>query len=211
MELASNRTVSVQRLLCKVRNTTFCARLLASCELFRSPSRNSPGRECKSGLLDDNQRKVRTASKGLSENAFQRSFQAWQNPWKVTRKPHSLTHSLTIKLIFLQNLFDYFMFKFRTIIAFIILIIKLTSVYSVSKPTCMTSRPGFDTRQGQEFQITEFWQALGPTYPPTHWVSGALGVKRPRREADHSLSRSTEIKNGEAIPPFPHTSSWLSA
>jgi hypothetical protein len=38
--------------------------------------------------------------------------------------------------------------------------------------------------------------ALGPTKPPLQWVPGDLskGVKRPRREADHSPS-SAEVKN----------------
>jgi hypothetical protein len=37
---------------------------------------------------------------------------------------------------------------------------------------------------------------LGPTQPPTQWVPGALslGVKRPGREADHSLPSSAEVK-----------------
>jgi hypothetical protein len=39
--------------------------------------------------------------------------------------------------------------------------------------------------------------ALGPTQPPNQWVPGALslGVKRPRREADHSPPSSAEVKN----------------
>jgi hypothetical protein len=37
----------------------------------------------------------------------------------------------------------------------------------------------------------------------------SLGFKRPRREADHSPSPSTEVKKNVAIPPLPHTSSWL--
>jgi hypothetical protein len=45
--------------------------------------------------------------------------------------------------------------------------------------------------------------ALRPTQPPIQWVPGALslGVKRPRREANHSPLSSTEVKNGGAIPP----------
>jgi hypothetical protein len=34
---------------------------------------------------------------------------------------------------------------------------------------------------------------------------------RPGRESDHSLSSSTEVKNGGAVPPLPHMSSWHSA
>jgi hypothetical protein len=37
-------------------------------------------------------------------------------------------------------------------------------------------------------------------------VDGVLspGVKRPGREADHSPQSSAKVKNGGAIPPFPH-------
>jgi hypothetical protein len=35
----------------------------------------------------------------------------------------------------------------------------------------------------------------------TGWIS-------PRREADHSSPTSAEVKNGGAIPPLPHMSSW---
>jgi hypothetical protein len=37
------------------------------------------------------------------------------------------------------------------------------------------------------------------------------GVKRPGREADHSLPSIAEVKNDGAIPPLPHMSSWHSA
>jgi hypothetical protein len=39
--------------------------------------------------------------------------------------------------------------------------------------------------------------ALEPTQSPIHWVPEALslGVKRPGREADHSLPSSAKIKN----------------
>jgi hypothetical protein len=37
------------------------------------------------------------------------------------------------------------------------------------------------------------------------WVPG---VKRPGREGDHSSTSSADVKNGEAIPPLPHTPSW---
>jgi hypothetical protein len=55
--------------------------------------------------------------------------------------------------------------------------------------------------------------ALGPAHLPIQWVPGALspGVKRLGREVDHSPPSSAEVKNGEAIPPLPHESSWYSA
>jgi hypothetical protein len=34
------------------------------------------------------------------------------------------------------------------------------------------------------------------------------GVMQPRREADDSPPSSSEVKNGGAIPPLSHTSSW---
>jgi hypothetical protein len=52
--------------------------------------------------------------------------------------------------------------------------------------------------------------ALGPTQHPIYWVPDALSprVKRPGREADHSLPSSAEVKDGGAIPPLLHKSSW---
>jgi hypothetical protein len=76
-------------------------------------------------------------------------------------------------------------------------------------------RQGFDSRQGQEIFLysTASRPALGPTQPPIQWVPGELspGVKRLRREGDHSPPSSVQIKNGGAIPPLPHTSSWCSS
>jgi hypothetical protein len=50
--------------------------------------------------------------------------------------------------------------------------------------------------------------ALGPIQPPIKWVLGALspGVKRQRRETDHSLPTSAEVKEMwiyTTIPPYP--------
>jgi hypothetical protein len=41
------------------------------------------------------------------------------------------------------------------------------------------------------------YPVLGPTQPPIQCVRGAftLGVKRPKREADHSPATSAEVKN----------------
>jgi hypothetical protein len=46
----------------------------------------------------------------------------------------------------------------------------------------------------------------GPIEPLIQWVPG---VKQSGREADHSSPSTAEIKNGEAITPRPHTSSWI--
>jgi hypothetical protein len=49
---------------------------------------------------------------------------------------------------------------------------------------------------------------LGSTQSSIQWVQGAIS---PGSEADRSLLFSVEVKNGVAIPPLPHTSSWRSA
>jgi hypothetical protein len=43
--------------------------------------------------------------------------------------------------------------------------------------------------------------ALRPIILPIQWVPG---IKRLRREADHSLPSSTEVKDGTAIHPLPY-------
>jgi hypothetical protein len=54
---------------------------------------------------------------------------------------------------------------------------------------------------------------LGPTQPPSPWVSKALfpGVTRPRREADHSPPTNSEVKKTWSCTSTPHTPSWYSA
>jgi hypothetical protein len=51
--------------------------------------------------------------------------------------------------------------------------------------------------------------------PPSLLYNGyrgsSLGVKRPGREADHSLPSSAEVKNGGAIPLLPRMSLWHSS
>jgi hypothetical protein len=73
-------------------------------------------------------------------------------------------------------------------------------------------RPGTDSREEQEFFLFSIASrpALGPTQPPIQWVLEALSpeVKRPGHEADYLPPSSAEVKNGGAIPPPPHTSSW---
>jgi hypothetical protein len=52
--------------------------------------------------------------------------------------------------------------------------------------------------------------ALGPTQPPIQLVPGSLSleVKRPGREADHSLPSAAEVKE---CPHSPNTPSWRGA
>jgi hypothetical protein len=47
--------------------------------------------------------------------------------------------------------------------------------------------------------------ALGLTQPPIQWVTGALslGVKRQRREADHSPPSTAEVKNAWSYTSTP--------
>jgi hypothetical protein len=51
---------------------------------------------------------------------------------------------------------------------------------------------------------------LGPTQPPIEWALGAVspGIKGQRHEADHSHQFIADIKNGGAVLPLPHTSSF---
>jgi hypothetical protein len=56
--------------------------------------------------------------------------------------------------------------------------------------------------------------ALVPIQAPTQWIPGdgpSPGLKRPGREADHLPAPSAEVKNGGAVPPVLHISSWHSA
>jgi hypothetical protein len=72
-------------------------------------------------------------------------------------------------------------------------------------------RSRFDSLEGRKF----FYSPQRSHCPWGPWslrlVLGAvsLGVKRPRREADHSSPSSAEVKNGGDIPPLPNTYSWL--
>jgi hypothetical protein len=57
---------------------------------------------------------------------------------------------------------------------------------------------GFEFRRGLgifHFDIASR-PALGPTQSPIKWVAGvlSLGVKRPGREADHSIPSSAEVR-----------------
>jgi hypothetical protein len=55
---------------------------------------------------------------------------------------------------------------------------------------------------------------LEPTQPPIQWVLEylSLGVKRPKREADHVPPSSTEVKKRvELYIHFPYTPLWRGA
>jgi hypothetical protein len=66
---------------------------------------------------------------------------------------------------------------------------------------------GFDSRRGLRISVftTASRPALGPTQLPILWVPGvlSLGLKRPVREADHSLPPSAEIKNAWSYTSTP--------
>jgi hypothetical protein len=75
---------------------------------------------------------------------------------------------------------------------------------------------GFDSRRGLGIFLfnTASRTALGLTQPPIQWIPVALslGVKRPRRETDHSPPSSAEVKRMRgAILLLPNTSSWRGA
>jgi hypothetical protein len=75
---------------------------------------------------------------------------------------------------------------------------------------------GFDSRRGLGIVLftTASRTALWPAQPPIQWVPEALslGVKRPRREADHSPPSSAEVKEcAELYLHSPNTPSWRGA
>jgi hypothetical protein len=65
----------------------------------------------------------------------------------------------------------------------------------------------------QRCVLREIEIAPGPIQPPLQWEEGFLpsGVERQEREANHPPLYSAEVKNGDGIPPLPHTSSWYGA
>jgi hypothetical protein len=76
-----------------------------------------------------------------------------------------------------------------------------------------TQSPPLPSYFPSRISITASRPSLGPTHPHIQRVLGTLssGVKRPGREADQSPRFSAEVKNGGAIPPLPHMSSWRDA
>jgi hypothetical protein len=75
----------------------------------------------------------------------------------------------------------------------------------ISSSVCRATSYGLDDR-GVGFRVpvgsrnflfsTSSRPAMEPIQPPIQWVPGAIctGIKRPGREADHSLPNSTEVK-----------------
>jgi hypothetical protein len=75
---------------------------------------------------------------------------------------------------------------------------------------------GFKSQQGLGIFLftTASTPALGPTQPPIQWVPGALslGLKPPAREADHSPTSSTEVKECKELYLYsPNIPSWHGA
>jgi hypothetical protein len=77
-----------------------------------------------------------------------------------------------------------------------------------------TDGQGSITDRGGRFVSTPQcpYQLWGPPIL-IQWVPGTLSlcIKQPGREADHSSLCNAEVKDGWAIPPLPHTSSWHGA
>jgi hypothetical protein len=68
-----------------------------------------------------------------------------------------------------------------------------------------------DRGKGRNFLLSMSSRpVLGLFRSPIQWVPVAIspGLKPPGRETDHSPSSSAEDRNGGAIPPLHHMSSW---
>jgi hypothetical protein len=64
------------------------------------------------------------------------------------------------------------------------------------------------------FSLLHSMQTNSGAFPAAYSMSTGRtfpGDKAQGREADHSPPSSVEVKNGGAIPPFPHMSLWHSA
>jgi hypothetical protein len=61
----------------------------------------------------------------------------------------------------------------------------------------VTVESGFDFWQTEIFLLTVSTPILRLNHPPIQWVTEALSlvVRQPRREADHSVQSSIEVKN----------------
>jgi hypothetical protein len=91
---------------------------------------------------------------------------------------------------------------------------KPEAVIAQSVTAWMIGVLGFDSRRGLAiFPFTTTSRTVGLTQPPIKWVPGALslGVKRPRREADHSPPSNAQVKEWvELYLHSPNTLSWRS-
>jgi hypothetical protein len=66
------------------------------------------------------------------------------------------------------------------------------------------------TRDFSLFHSVQTGSEAHPAFYPMGTGAGlSLGVNQQGHEADRSLPSSASIKNGGALPPHPHTSSWL--
>jgi hypothetical protein len=62
----------------------------------------------------------------------------------------------------------------------------------------------FDYRQGQRLLFFDAPRpALGPTQPPTKWVSGGGGLPMGKADAEHSPPSSAEVKNERSYTSTP--------
>jgi hypothetical protein len=74
-------------------------------------------------------------------------------------------------------------------------------------------QPG-DSQYGQKIFLYSSVQTGSGAQPASYPMGNGdsfPGVKEPEREADHSSPSSAEVKNGGAILPLQHTSSWCCA
>jgi hypothetical protein len=72
-------------------------------------------------------------------------------------------------------------------------------------------RSGFDSRKGQAISLLYSVQSGSGAHPAPYLVSTGGGGGRQGRETDDSSPSSSDVRNGGAIPPLPHMSSWHSA
>jgi hypothetical protein len=84
--------------------------------------------------------------------------------------------------------------------------------YSEQSTGWTSERSGFSSQQGQEiflfFKVSR--PSLRPSLTRAQRIPKALPskVKRPGREADHSLLSGAEVKNEWRCNPLPYTPSW---
>jgi hypothetical protein len=72
-------------------------------------------------------------------------------------------------------------------------------------------RPGFDSQHVQDFSPLHRVQTACEAHPASYSMRTGDSfpeVKRLGRDADRSPPSNAELKNGGAIPPLPHMSSW---